>query len=53
MVLSDAVFAETPPYVSLNPSRFCLHWHPGDPGGAKAALGRLTTHLAENSDTIH
>ena len=53
VVLSDAAFAETPPYVSLNPARFCLHWHPSEPGGAKAALGRLERRLAENSDTIH
>jgi predicted transglutaminase-like cysteine proteinase len=53
MVLSDAAFAETPPYVSLNPARFCLHWRPGEPGGAQAALSRLETRLAENADTIH
>jgi predicted transglutaminase-like cysteine proteinase len=46
VVLSDAAFAETPPYVSLNPASFCLHWHPSEPGGVQSALHHLESRPA-------
>ncbi|MDP6427552.1 MAG: transglutaminase-like cysteine peptidase [Rhodospirillales bacterium] len=52
-VLSDQAFEGAEPYVSMNGSRFCLHWHPSEAKGAKAALGRLEARLSNNEATIH
>ena len=53
VILEDAAFTDTPPYVSLNPAQICLHWLPSAPGGANAALGMLESHLARRQNTIH